>query len=442
MSSARQHPSTLQRLRALLAGNVLWLSVVSLLNDTASEMIYPLLPLFLTSTLGAGAAFLGVVEGIAETTSSFVKLAGGWISDRVRRRKLLIGWGYGIAVVVRPLIALATAPWHVLAIRFGDRVGKGVRTAPRDALLAGSVDEKQRGSAFGLHRAADHLGAVLGPLLATGLLFLWPGHLRLLFALAAIPGAGVLLVVLWKVREVVGPRGRAPSIDGESPTPHHHPDGETGRRGDGETAQTGAPAEPGFRDLGTGFAAYLVVLGLFTLGNASDAFLLLRAQQLGVAVAWIPTLWGVHHVSKMVWNVVGGNLSDRFGSLPAIIVGWLVYALAYAGFAFAAADWQVWALFVFYGLFYGLTEAPEKALVSRLAPAVLRARAFGAYHFAIGLTALPASILFGILWQAFSPEVAFLFGGGLALVAALLLPPAVRRARLDAAVAARSASGP
>ncbi len=450
MSSSSQPRSTAQRLRDLLAGNILWLSVVSLLNDTASEMIYPLLPLFLTSTLGAGAAFLGIVEGIAETTSSFVKLAGGWVSDRVRRRKLLIVWGYGIAVVIRPLIALATAPWHILAIRFGDRVGKGIRTAPRDALLAGSVDEKQRGSAFGLHRAADHFGAVLGPLFATGLLLVWPGHLRLIFALAAVPGAGVLLVVLWKVKEVVA-RDRHPD-------PPHHPDEETGRQGDGEMARAGgsAPAGdaddrrspivdqplPGFRDLGSGFVVLLVVLGVFTLGNASDAFLLLRARQLGVATVWIPTLWGVHHVSKMVWNVVGGPLSDRVGSSRAIVAGWLVYALAYAGFAFAGADWQVWALFIFYGLFYGLTEAPEKALVSRLAPAALRARAFGAYHFAIGLTALPASILFGVLWQAYSPETAFLLGAVLALVAATMLPWAVRRARLDAAAAGGSASGP
>jgi MFS family permease len=448
---ASQQGSTFQRLRALLGGNVLWLSIVSLLNDTASEMIYPLLPPFLTSTLGAGAAFLGIIEGIAETTSSFVKLAGGWISDRVHRRKLLIGWGYGIATVVRPLIALATAPWHVLAIRFGDRVGKGIRTAPRDALLAGSVDDKQRGSAFGLHRAADHLGAVIGPLLATGLLLLWPGHLRLIFALAAIPGAGVLLVVLLKVKEVfAGQRNSASENDRGSSIVDQPPPGnaaETGSNVGRRSSVVGpggrdAPpsAEPGFRDLGKGFAAYLVVLGIFTLGNASDAFLLLRARQLGVAMALIPTLWGVHHVSKMVWNVVGGSLSDRFGSLPAIIAGWLVYSLAYVGFAFAGADWQVWALFVVYGLFYGLTEAPEKALVSRLAPSVLRARAFGAYHFAIGLTALPASVLFGVLWQTFSPEVAFLFGGGLALLAALLLPPAVRRAQLDAAAAAGAAS--
>ncbi|HKJ93334.1 MAG TPA: MFS transporter [Longimicrobiales bacterium] len=464
--ASRQQQSTVPRLRTLLRGNVLWLSIVSLLNDTASEMIYPLLPLFLTTTLGAGAAVLGLIEGIAETTSSFVKLVGGWISDRVHRRKLLIAWGYGIAVVVRPLIALASAPWHVLAIRFGDRIGKGIRTAPRDALLAGSVDPDRSGAAFGLHRAADHLGAVLGPLIATLLLLLLPGHLRLIFALAAIPGAGVVVVVLLKVREVVAGDGSgATSADGEAPAPSHHPASGTGGGEAGEPAHAanqaeaasaggrrssvvdqegpgvGDAAEPGFRDLGKGYAAYLVVVGLFTLGNASDAFLLLRARQLGIAVAWIPTLWGVHHVSKMAWNVVGGTLSDRFGSLRAIIAGWVVYTLTYVGFAFAAAAWHVWALFIVYGLFYGLTEAPEKALVSRLAPPVLRARAFGAYHFAIGLTALPASILFGVLWQAFSPEVAFLFGGGLALVAAALLAPAVRRAQLDAARAAGTASG-
>ncbi|HEX9107862.1 MAG TPA: MFS transporter, partial [Longimicrobiales bacterium] len=201
--------TTRPRLRALLRGNVLWLSVVSLLNDSASEMIYPLLPAFVLQVLGAGPAFLGLIEGVADATSSLVKLGGGWLSDRLRRRKVLAVWGYGIAAGLRPFIALATAPWHVLAIRFADRVGKGVRTAPRDALLAESVAPGVRGTAFGIHRAADHAGAVIGPLLATALLLLPATRLRLVFALAAIPGLLGVIVLIARVREDAGDAARS-----------------------------------------------------------------------------------------------------------------------------------------------------------------------------------------------------------------------------------------
>src|SRR5690606_31062851 len=189
------------RMRGLITGNVLWLGIVSLLNDAASDMIFPLLPVFLVQTLGAGPAFLGLVEGVAGGASGRGRRGGGGLSDRSGRRKALIGWGYGVAGVVRPLVALATAPWHVLAVRFTDRVGKGLRTAPRDALLAESVEPDRRGTAFGIHRAADHAGAVLGPLLATGILLLAPGRVRLVFALAAVPAALSVLLLVWKVRE-------------------------------------------------------------------------------------------------------------------------------------------------------------------------------------------------------------------------------------------------
>jgi MFS family permease len=386
----------------LLRGNVLWLSIVSLLNDTASEIIYPLLPLFLTTTLGAGAALLGLIEGAAESASSFLKLASGWVSDRFGRRKPPVFWGYTIAAVARPLIAIATAPWHVFAIRFADRIGKGIRSAPRDALIAASVPAEQRGSAFGFHRAADHAGAVLGPLIATALLALvFQGRLRPVFALAAVPGLVTIAIVVWKVRETpaAGP-----------PTPR----------------RSRAAAVPPAHDLGKPFLRYLAVLLIFTLGNASDAFLLLRANDLGVAVALVPLLWGVHHVSKMVWNLIGGALSDRIGARRAIVAGWLVYAGTYAAFAFASTEWHAWALFIIYGLFYGLTEAPEKALVAAIAPAHRRGSAFGAYHFTIGLAALPASVLFGVLWDVASARAAFLTGAALALIAALLLPLLVR----------------
>jgi MFS family permease len=391
-----------KRAPGLMRGNVLWLSAASFLNDAASEMIYPLLPLFLAGTLGAGAAFVGVVEGAAESASSLLKLASGWLADRTGRRKLPTVIGYGIAALARPLIAVASLGWHVLAIRLADRVGKGLRTAPRDALLAESVPEDRRGAAFGLHRAADHAGAVAGPLIASALLLaLGADELRTVFALAVIPGVLTVAVVAWKVRETA-PAARA--------------------------ADAPAPPLPRLRELGPVLPRYLGVLVLFALGNASDAFLLLRASQVGVPIAAIPLLWGALHVSKSAWSVWGGRWSDRVGARRAIVSGWLVYALVYAGFAFVTAAWQVWALFLVYGLFFGLTEGPEKALVAGLAPRGLRGSAFGAYHAAIGLAALPASILFGVVWQAFDPAAAFAMGAAFALAAALLLPLALRDA--------------
>lgn len=389
-----------KRAPGLMRGNVLWLSAASFLNDAASEMIYPLLPLFLAGTLGAGAAFVGIVEGAAESASSLLKLASGWIADRTGRRKRLTVIGYGIAAVGRPLVSIAAVGWHVLAVRLLDRVGKGLRTAPRDALLAESVPEDRRGAAFGLHRAADHAGAVAGPLIASALLLALDGDLRTVFALAIVPGLLTVAVVAWKVRETA-PAARP----GEAP----------------------APPLPRLGELGPTLPRYLGVLVLFTLGNASDAFLLLRASQVGVPTPAIPLLWGVLHVSKSAWSVWGGRWSDRVGARIAIITGWMVYAAVYAGFAFVDAQWQVWALFVVYGLFFGLTEGPEKALVAGLAPPGLGGSAFGAYHAAIGLAALPASVVFGLVWQAFSSQAAFGMGAAIALAAALLLPLALPR---------------
>ena len=446
---------------AVLGGNVLWLSVVSLLNDAASEMIYPLLPYFLVGTLGAAPAFLGLIEGVAESTAAFLKLGSGWLSDRVRRRKPLVFWGYFVATFARPLIGLVTAPWQVLAVRFADRMGKGVRSAPRDALLADSVPATRRGLAFGFHRAADHAGAVVGPLLASALLLWVPDHLRWVFLLAVIPGILSLLVISLRVREpaqVARPgsgsvRARAgenavapdsPAVR-ESPEAPDSPAVRESPEAPGSPAVRESPISPGHPGVdehaaasGDGFVrsiragyrgplgGFLVVLVVFTLGNATDAFLLLRAQDLGVPLALIPLLWAAHHVSKMVWNVPGGMAADRLGPLRAIIAGWLVYALTYGAFAFASLAWHAWALFLLYGLFYGLTEAPEKALIARLAPAGRRGSAFGAYHFSIGIAALPASVIFGAIWGAYSARAALLFGGGLALLAALLLPLLLR----------------
>lgn len=382
------------RVRDLLRGNVLWLSLVSLLNDTASEMIYPLLPFFLTTTLGASATALGVIEGAADSASSLVKLLGGWVSDRFGRRPL-VTTGYGIAGAVRPVLAAVTAPWQVLALRLTDRFGKGIRSAPRDALLAESVAPERRGAAFGLHRAADHLGAAIGPLLASALLLLWPGELRRVFLIAAIPGLVAAALVLWKVRETRTPQA---------------------------TPRVRVPGDDARTAFDPVFVRYLAILVVFTLGNATDAFLLLRAADLGVPIAAVPILWAVHHIVKSALSVPGGVLADRVGPRRAIAAGWVVYALTYGGFAVADQAWHAWVLFVVYGVFHALTEAPEKALVARMAPEGRRGAAFGAYHAAIGVAALPASLAFGVLWDRFGPGVPFLAGAGLALLATLLLP--------------------
>ena len=378
-----------------LGANVVTLGAVSLLTDVASEMIYPLLPLFLTTVLMAGPAALGAIEGVAESTAALVKLFAGLHSDRARRRKPLIVFGYGLAALARPLVAIASTPGYVLLIRFADRVGKGLRGAPRDALIAESTPPADRGRAFGLQRSMDHTGALLGPLLAT--LLLAGGHLslRALFALAAIPGLAGALLVVWKVRESAS----VPAADAVPAPPARTLDA--------------IPRGP--------LRRYLVILVLFTLGNSSDAFLLLRAGDLGVRAAHLPLLWAWFHVVKAGSTLPLGALSDRMDRRRLIIAGWAVYALVYLGFAHASAAWHAWALFAAYGLYYGLTEGVEKALLADLAPAHARAGAFGWHAFALGVGALPASVIFGALWQGAGPLWAFGLGAALAGVSALLL---------------------
>jgi MFS family permease len=382
---------------------VIALSVVSFLTDVSSDMIYPLLPLFLTSVLGASASFLGVIEGAAESTAALFKLASGWWSDRVRRRKPLVLFGYVLATVMRPLIAISRTATQVLVIRVADRIGKGIRSSPRDALIADSVDPSIRGRAFGFQRAADNAGAVVGPLVAFALLNGLHAQLRTVFWLAFIPGVVAVITVIVAVREA--PRTEANS--GGTPT----------------NLSTRLPGR---------FWAFLIVIFLFTLGNSTDAFLLLRAGQLGVSVAMVPMLWAAFHVVKSVTGTPGGALSDRIGRRPTLIAGWLLYAVVYFAFASARTQWHAWALFALYGVYFGLTEGTERALVSDVVPAERRGAAFGWYYLAIGLGALPASVLFGIFWDRLGPGVAFRIGGGLALLAALgmlLLPVAPRAQR-------------
>jgi MFS family permease len=401
------------RARARLGRNVVTLGGVSLLNDIASEMSFPLLPLFLTTVLGASATALGAIEGVAESTASLLKLVSGWLSDRMPGRKPLVVAGYGLASLVKPLIGLTRTPAQVMAIRVADRVGKGIRTSPRDALIADSVAPSIRGRAFGFHRAADNLGAVIGPLLAFALLRFAPGiNLRRVFLATAIPAALSVALLVLGVREVSrpGPEERRRAAPARS-----------GRQGLLQAA-----------GLGARFWRLFAVLVVFTLGNSSDAFLLLRATQLGVAPALVPVLWALLNLVKALSNVPGGALSDRLGRRPLLVAGWAIYAAVYLGFGLAAAAWQVWALFAAYGLYFGATEGVEKALVSDFVPAERRGAAFGFYNLAVGIAAFPASLIFGELVDHAGARVAFTFGAGMALLAAVAIcfvaPPGLPRA--------------
>ncbi|MDP9203378.1 MAG: MFS transporter [Gemmatimonadota bacterium] len=383
---------------------------MSFFTDVSTEMIYPLLPVFLASVLGANASFIGAIEGVAETTASLLKLVSGWLSDRVGSRKILVVIGYAIATVARPFTAMAQSATQVLTIRLTDRIGKGIRTSPRDALLADSAPAQARGRAFGFHAAADNAGAVLGPLLAFLILRLegvgsFDGTRRLLphdeqalrnvFWLAAVPGLIALVILIVVVRDV--PRRDA---------------------GDKAAEASGGVIGGG---LTRRFWAYLVVVLVFTLGNSTDAFLLLRANQLGVPVAMAPILWALLNLVKSATGTYGGQLSDTIGRKPLIVGGWLLYAAVYFAFGWAAAAWQAWALFAIYGLFYGMTEGTEKALVADIVPRTRRGSAFGWYNLAIGLGALPASLIFGAIWDRAGAPSAFVFGATLALIAAVLM---------------------
>jgi MFS family permease len=401
MSRRIDRPNEAPTGRPRLGRNVYALGAVSFFTDVSSEMIYPLLPVFLTSVLGASAGFVGAIEGAAESTAALLKLASGWWSDRIRRRKPLVLLGYTIASAMRPLVAVAQTATHVLLIRLSDRVGKGIRNSPRDALIADSVDPSIRGRAFGVHRAADNAGGIVGPLIAFGVLTWWHVPLRTVFWLAAIPGAIAVLIVIVFVRDVQ-------------------------RHGDAKPTRADLTQPMGGR-----FWAVLGTILLFTLGNSTDAFLLLRAVQLGVPVALAPILWAALHVVKTASGVPGGALSDRIGRAPVLIAGWIAYALTYLLFALASEPWHAWALFGGYGIFFGLTEGSERALVADIVPAARRGAAYGWYYLAIGVAALPASVIFGAIWDRAGSPSAFMFGAALAVVAAVALAVvAPRRGRV------------
>jgi MFS family permease len=429
--------------------SVIMLGIVSLFTDAASEMIYPLVPMFVAA-LGSGAIILGVIEGVAETTAAMLKLISGIISDKVGKRKLLVLIGYSISTLARPFTGVVSTAWEIVFVRMFDRVGKGIRTAPRDALIASSVDESIRGKSYGFHRAMDHLGAVIGPLLAIMALLtlvLWFGvkdslvALRWTFILSIIPGAFAVLTIVFFVKEV------APKVNKSK------------------------LFKLSFKEFDRNFITYLSVLILFTLGNSSDAFLLFRVEEAihksGAVVDFVntikpfhamvsnfgnaekqsqlinllflPLIWSFFHIIKAVFSTPFSALSDRIGRKFTINIGWAIYAFVYISFAllvFLPANMQIAAtfiLFAIYALFYAFSEGAEKAFVADIVGEEKRGSAFGIYNFAIGLSALPASIIFGFLYSFFNVKIpgfggtiAFGFGGTIALVAMVLLATIVK----------------
>jgi MFS family permease len=382
---------------------VIVLGFASLLTDLSSEMIYPLLPAFLAGVLGAGPMILGVIEGVAETTAAAGKMVCGAWADRCSRRKPFVLSGYGLAGAARPLIGLALSWPFVLAMRFLDRVGKGLRAAPRDALIADVTAPESRGTAFGFHRAMDHAGAVLGPIVAWALMTYAAWDVRDVFLFAAAPAA-LVIVVLWKgIREEPRPM---PAVTGSML----------------DLRRLSAESGPGLRQL-------LVAVFVFTLGNSTDAFLLFRLGDAGVSVALIPLVWAAHHVVKMAFNYYGGKWSDTLGRKVMLTAGWAMYAGIYAAFAFVDDGTALVVVFLVYGMYYGFVEPSEKALMADLAPAHLRGTAFGVFNGVVGLGALPASVLFGVVWAAFGATAAFGLGAVLALAAAGILNAKLRAAR-------------
>ncbi len=371
------------------------LGLVSLLTDLSSEMIYPLLPVFVTSVLGVGAFALGTIEAVAETTASLLKIASGYIADKTGRRKPIVVIGYSLSSLMKPLIGIATLWQEVLFFRFMDRIGKGVRTSPRDALIADVTDRTISGHAFGFHRAMDHAGAVLGPLVAVLLLKAAGLELRTVFLLAFVPGVFVVLCLLFFVKEQSTPFKK------ERPSRITNPD-------EG-------------RVLNRNFKVFLLSIFLFTLGNSSDAFLLLRLNQEGISASGTALLWSGFHVVKMLATYTGGRLSDRIGRKNMVIIGWLYYSVIYILFAFAEGETVLISIFLAYGIYFGFTEPAERAWVARLVPDSAKGRAYGFFHAIVGIAALPASLFFGLIWERLGYHYAFLAGGVIAALASLVV---------------------
>jgi MFS family permease len=390
---------------AKLPRNVWAVTATSFLTDVSSEMVFNVLPLYLLNVLGVRTASIGLIEGVAESAASLLKVASGWLSDRLGARKWMAVSGYGVSTLAKPFLVLARTWPAVLLVRFVDRVGKGIRTAPRDSLVAASVSEARRGLAFGLHRAGDTAGAAVGILIAwwvvrglqSGSLELTGPTFRSLVLLSIIPAALAVLVLAVGAREVRAVSSPSTvlqlSISGLSPR----------------------------------FRWFLLAVGLFTLGNSADAFLILRAQSIGMGVDRVLLVILLFNVVYALTSGPAGGWSDRVGRFRLLVGGWVFYALVYLGFAAVGRAWQVFALMAAYGLYYGLTEGVARALVADLVSAGQRGTAYGVYHTVVGTLALPASLLAGLLWQGaggwpgFGPSAPFLFGSIVAVAATGML---------------------
>jgi len=403
-------PSEIIQAQRILAGqrgglkvldrNVKILGVVTLLNDLSSEVAVRTLPLFLANVLGVKTGIIGFIEGIAESTATLLKIASGYLADRLGKKKALTVWGYGLSGFTKPLLYFADTWGLVLVIRFLDRVGKGVRTAPRDALIADVTPEQHRGRAFGFNKAMDKAGAVAGLLLAAWILeimqsgqgMLTRAGYQALVLLSVIPGLAAVFILVVGVREPASSHSKRSKKD-----------------------------FLGWHSLDSRFKAFLGVIVLFTLGNSSDAFLMLRAQTVGLSTTEIFLLLAAFNLVVTLSSLPGGILSDRLGRRGLIIGGWLIYALIYFGLGIATAAWHVGVLYVLYGLYYGAFQGAASALVADLVPPERRGTAYGLFNGAIGVTVFPASLIAGLLWQWFSPAAPFFFGAALALLSSCLL---------------------
>lgn len=379
--------------------NVFKVGAVSLFNDISSQMIYPLLPIFLSSVLGVNMVFIGLLEGIAESTASLLKIFSGWFSDKLKKRKPFLFLGYSLSTIGKPFLYLATAGWHVLIVRFIDKVGKGIRTPPRDALVADSSLPEQRGKAFGIQRTMDRIGAFLGPLIAFAILPALNNNLRLLFLLAFLPALVAVFIIVFLLKEKVHVQDPSKEIKSLS-----------------------------LKHFSRDFKLFVLILAIFTLGNSSDAFLILRAKDLGMQIVFIPIFWAMYNFVSSVSSVPLGRLSDRIGRRKTTLLGFFTYGIVYLGFAFSHTQSLIWVFMALYGIYYGLSEGVLRAYVADLVDNKSSlASAYGIYHAVVGLCMFPASLIMGILWQQFSPAVAFVFGASLALTSAVALTLLVKK---------------
>jgi len=381
--------------------NVTIAGLVSFSMDVSSEMIYPLVPLFLANVLGVNKSVIGLIEGIAESTASLLKVFSGWFSDRIGNRKWLMAAGYGISTLSRPIVALATGWQHVMGSRFMDRFGKGVRTAPRDAIIAESSEKTHLGRAYGFHRSMDTMGAVVGPALAFFFLGLFSNNYRWVFWLSMIPGAIAVLLIIFFITE----KKKIPPLHSERP-------------------------KLTLTHFDWRFKFFVAIAALFAIGNSSDVFLILRAQQTGIPTVMIPVVYLVFNLVYSLSSVPAGIAADRFGRKRVILLGFVLFAVLYYGFAVARETTAIWVLFAFYGLFMGLTEGIQKAFLATIIPQDFKATAFGVYNTAVGLAMLPASLIGGWLWDHVSPSATFYFGAitaGLSAMLFIVFIIAVRR---------------